>query len=94
MEMFTWEYLATGAGAAAAVTIITQFIKGLPYVEKLPTQLVSYVVSLVVMFAACFFTGALTVTSASLIPLNAVVVMLAANGTYDTIAKKVSSNGV
>lgn len=92
MEMFTWEYLASAAGATAAVTIITQFIKSLPFVQNLPTQLVSYVVSLAVMFAASFFTGALTGSTAALIPLNAVVVMLAANGTYDTIAKKVSNN--
>lgn len=88
MEMFTWEYLASAAGATAAVTIITQFIKGIPFVQKIPTQLVSYIVSLIVMFAASFFTGALTASSAALVPLNAIVIMLAANGTYDTISSK------
>lgn len=88
MEMFTWEYLASAAGATAAVTVLTQFIKGVPFVEKVPTQLVSYLISLVVMFAASFFTGALTGSTAALIPLNAVVVMLAANGAYDTVSKK------
>lgn len=88
MEMFTWEYLASAAGATAAVTIITQFIKGLPFVQKIPTQLVSYIVSLIVMLAASFFTGALTASSAALVPLNAIVIMLASNGTYDTISSK------
>lgn len=94
MEMFTWEYLASSAGATAAVTIITQFVKGIPYIEKLPTQLVSYVVSLAVMFAASFFTGALTGSTAALIPLNAVVVMLAANGAYNTVSKKGTTNEI
>lgn len=87
MEMFTWEYLASAAGATAAVTIITQFLKGIAFIQKIPTQFVSYVVSLLVMFAASFFTGALTGSSAALIPLNAVVVMLAANGAYNTVSK-------
>ena len=88
MEMFTWEYLASAAGAAAAVAILTQFAKYVPFLNKAPTQLVSYVISVVVMLAASFFTGALTADSAALIPLNAVVVMLAANGAYDTLSKK------
>lgn len=87
MEMFTWEYLASAAGATAAVTIITQFIKGVPIFQKFPTQLVSYIVSLCVMFSASFFTGNLTASSAALVPLNAIVIMLAANGTYNTISK-------
>lgn len=93
MEMFTWDYLASAAGATAFVTIVTQLVKNAPLIKKIPTQLVSYIVSLLVMFAASFFTGSLTGPSAALIPLNAVVVMLAANGAYDTVSKKVVSNG-
>lgn len=87
MEMFTWDYLATAAGAVAAVTVITQFIKGLPFVKDVPTQAVSYLVSLAVMFLASFFTGILTFEYAALIPINAIVIMLASNGAYDTVAK-------
>lgn len=93
MEMFTWDYLASAAGATAFVTIVTQLVKNAPLIKKIPTQLVSYIVSLLVMFSASFFTGSLTGPSAALIPLNAVVVMLAANGAYDTVSKKVVSNG-
>lgn len=91
MEMFTWEYLATAAGATAAVTILTQFSKSIPLINKANTQLVSYIVSLLVMFSASFFTGALTSSSAALIPLNAVIVMFAANGAYNTVSKKMTS---
>lgn len=88
MEMFTWEYLSSAAGATAAVTIITQFVKEFPFVKKLSSQLVSYVVSVFVMLASSFFTGALTPSFAALVPINAIVIMLAANGTYNTISKK------
>lgn len=92
MEMFTWDYLASAAGATAFVTIVTQLIKNAPVIKNVPTQLVSYIISLLVMFAASFFTGSLTAPEAALIPLNAVVVMLAANGAYNTVSKKVESN--
>lgn len=92
MEMFTWDYLASAAGATAFVTIVTQLIKNAPVIKNVPTQLVSYIISLLVMFAASFFTGSLTAPAAALIPLNAVVVMLAANGAYNTVSKKVESN--
>lgn len=88
MEMFTWEYLSSAAGATAAVTIITQFVKEFPFVKKLSSQLVSYVVSVFVMLASSFFTGSLTPSFAALVPINAIVIMLAANGTYNTISKK------
>lgn len=93
MEMFTWDYLASAAGATAFVTIVTQLIKDAPLIKKIPTQFVSYIVSLFVMFAASFFVGSLTASTAALIPLNAVVVMLAANGAYNTVSKKVVANG-
>lgn len=87
MEMFTWEYLSTSGGAAMAVTVITQFVKNFPFVNKINSQLVSYIVSLFVMVSAAFFTGTLTSPNAALMPLNAIVIMLAANGTYNTINK-------
>lgn len=85
MEMFTWDYLATVGGAAAAVAMITEFLKVIPITQKIPSQALSYIVALVIMFPASFFTGNLTVNAASLIPLNALVVMLTANGAYNTL---------
>lgn len=87
MEMFTWDYLATAAGATASVTILTQFSKYIPYVNKISPQLISYLWSLIIMFSASFFTGSLTASSAALIPLNAVVLMLASNGAYNTVSQ-------
>lgn len=85
-EFFTWELLATYAGATLATGLITQMLKGFDFIAKLHTQLVSYVVALVLLLAATFFLGMLTVESAALCLINAVIVALASNGGYDAIA--------
>lgn len=83
-EFMTWEYLATMAGCMAVTGLITQFVKG--WIDKLvhiPTQAVAYVVALVVLLAAQFFTGQLTPSMAALDLLNAVLVAAATSGAYD-----------
>ena len=85
MEFFDWGMLATYAGALAATGIVTQFIKG--WFPNVATQVVSYVVALVVLLAASFFTGTFTAESAALSVINAIVVSLASNGTYEFIQR-------
>lgn len=87
MQFVNWNMLATYAGALAMVMIITQFTKGLKLIEKMPTQIWSYVVALVILYPAYFFTGQLTLETAILILFNAVIVALAANGGYDALNK-------
>lgn len=87
MRFVNWNMLATYAGALAMVMIITQFTKGLKLIEKMPTQVWSYVVALAILYPAYFFTGQLTLETAILILFNAVIVALAANGGYDALNK-------
>lgn len=87
-EFFTWTVLLTYAGATLATSLITQLIKGLGFIDKIPTRITSYAIALVVLVAATFFTGGLTLETGALCVINAVVVSLAANGAYDAIAKK------
>ena len=87
MEFVTWAGLATHSGALAMVMLIVQFTKGISFIDKLPTQLWSYIVSLVVLYAANFFSGQLTLDNAALILFNAAIVALAANGGYDAIKR-------
>lgn len=86
-EFVTWSTLATIGGAIMMVALLTQFTKDIPYVEKIPTQLWSFVLALLVLYPSYFFTGTLTVEAAVLIPFNAVIVSLASNGGYDAVAK-------
>ncbi len=85
-EFFTWSFLATFAGAGIATSIITQFIKG--YLSKVPTQIVSYAVSLIVLLAATAATGQAGEWSQwAIVPLNAVLVSLASNGAFVAIKR-------
>ena len=88
-EFFTWGLLGSYSGAILAVTIITQFIKGVGFIKRIPTRFVSWIVAVIVLILAQAFTAQLTVSSAVLTLLNAVVVSLAANGTYDLCADKI-----
>jgi len=87
MEFLEWSALATCAGSLVMVVIITQLTKGLKFIDKLPTQVWSYIVSLCVLYPAHFFTGQLTVSNAVLILFNGMLVALASNGGFDAIKK-------
>lgn len=89
-EFFTWTTLATYAGATLATSLITQLIKGLGFIDKIPTRITSYAIALVVLIAATFFTGGLTLESGVLCVVNAVVVSLASNGAFDAVTAKKS----
>ena len=82
---FTWSMLATYAGATMATGLLTQLFKGI--FANMATQLLSYIVALVVLLASTFFTGALTFESGALCLINAAVVSLASNGAYDAIKR-------
>lgn len=84
-DFMTWENLATFAGCTTGVAVITQFIKNIGALKKLPTQWASYFLAVALLFGATYFTGTLTPEMASLIPFNAVIVSIAANGAYSAI---------
>ena len=87
-EFFTWSFIATYAGAVLAVTLITQFVKGIGFIDKIPTRITAYIVALIVMIAAMFFTGSFSWSNLAITFINAVLVALAANGTHDAIAER------
>lgn len=89
-EFFTWTTLGTYAGATLAVTLITQLIKGIGWIDRIPTRITSYVVALVVLLAASAVAGELTWATAGLNVINAVVVALAANGAFDGVNEVMS----
>lgn len=81
---FSWEQLATIAGAALATLLIVQLLKlPLDKVWKIPTRIIVYVISLVIMVLATHFTSGLTWSNLGLSALNAVIVALSAMGGYE-----------
>ncbi|MGI6192696.1 MAG: hypothetical protein ACOYI3_03940 [Christensenellales bacterium] len=85
-EFFTWSSLGTYAGAVLLTTLITQLIKGIGFIAKIPTRIVSYVIALAVLLSANAAAGTLDWATAGLCAVNAVVVALASNGTHDAAA--------
>lgn len=87
MSFFDWSYLGTFAGALAAVALITELIKELPALKKVPTQFVSLALAFVILILAQLFTGTLSAQNAALSVLNGAMVSLAANGGYAALKR-------
>lgn len=87
MSFFDWTFLGTFAGALAAVALITELIKELPALKKVPTQFVSWVLAFVILILAQLFTGTLSAQNAVLSVLNGAMVSLAANGGYAALKR-------
>lgn len=88
-EPFSWEQLATIAGATMATVLIVQLLKlPLDRVWKIPTRIVVYFIALIILLCATLFTTGLTVQSGILTAVNAVIVALAAMGAYEITFRK------
>ena len=90
IAFFDWSYLGTFAGALAAVALITELIKDMPILKKVPTQFVSWALAFVVLLLAQLFTGTLNAQNAILSVLNGAMVSLAANGGYAALKRVMS----
>ena len=92
-DPFTGEQLATIAGATLATLLIVQLLK-LPIdkIWKIPTRIVVYVIALIILLLATWFTVGLTVQTGLLTAVNAVIVALAAMGAYELTFRKVDEN--
>ena len=84
-----WNQLMTIGGATMFTLLVVQLLK-LPIdkIWKIPTRIVAYVIALVVMLLATHFTVGITWSNGILAAVNAVIVALAAMGSYEiTFAK-------
>lgn len=87
-EFFTWEYLATFAGCMVATGLVTQMVKGsLDKVVSIPTQLLAWMVAVVILVLAQLFTGTLTVSTGVLSLLNGIAVASATSGTISGVKR-------
>ena len=86
----SWEQLATIGGAAMATMLIVQLLKlPLDKVWKIPTRIIVFVISFIVLGLATYFTQGLTWNTALLTVINAVIVALTAMGGYELTFKKI-----
>lgn len=86
----SWAQLATIGGAAMATLLIVQLLKlPLDKVWKIPTRIIVFVISFVVLGLATYFTTGLDANTALLTVINAVIVALTAMGGYELTFKKI-----
>jgi len=87
-EFFTWVTLATFGGASIGTAIITQFIKEWSFINRIPTQILSYFIALIILLGANYAIGAISGWAEfGIIPLNAILVSLAANGEFAAVKR-------
>ena len=86
-EFVNWATLGTYAGCLAMVLVLTQLSKNIPGIKKIPTQLWSWALAVVILVGAQYFAGTLTVETGCLSLLNAAIVSLAANGGYEALER-------
>ena len=86
-EFLDWSILATYAGALAFVLAVTQFTKNINLFNRMPTQVWSWIVAMIGMYPAYYFTGQLTPDTAAMVPINALLVALAANGGFQALSR-------
>ena len=86
----SWAQLATIGGAAMATMLIVQLLKlPLDKVWRIPTRIIVFVISFVVLILATYFTQGLDWNTALLTVINAVIVALTAMGGYELTFKKI-----
>lgn len=86
-EFLDWTIIGTVTGFILAVVLLTEFIKNIPFLKNVPTQLVSFVIAMIVMLAYKTAMSEFVWTDFVLYILNSVGASLAANGGYDAIKK-------
>lgn len=91
-EFINWATLGTYGGALTMVMILTQFTKDLNFTKRIPTQIWSYILAMVVLFPAMAFTGELTLNTAFQTLFNGVIVSIAANGGFSAIKRITGGN--
>ena len=92
-EPFTWQYLASIAGAAAFTLLVVQFLKApLDKIWKIPTRVFAYIIALLTMLVATAFTTGLDIQTALLAVANAFIAALTAYGAYEVTFAKLDNN--
>ena len=85
----TWDVLLSFAGAAAITGLFTQMLKNVKGLVKMPTQWLSYFISVLILGIATAAKGGFTQSWNvwALIPFNAALISAASNGAYQMLLR-------
>ena len=91
-ELVTPQTLGEYATAITLTNMLTQFVKNIPGIKRIPTQIVSVFLAYIVLVVSAYLTGKLSTDFCVLNAFNAVVVSFAANGVYSVNTREPSTN--
>lgn len=86
-EFLTWDVIGTFVGFASAVALLTEFSKVFKLLEKIPTQIVSFVIAIIIMVVFKLATGEFKAVDIVLYVINSVGASLTSNGAYDAVKR-------
>jgi len=87
-KFFTYEMLLTYATCVTAVFGVTQFIKDIKGIERIPTKYLSFLVAVIIVVLTNIATNQFKVANILLYILSSIFISMNANGIYDFDAKK------
>lgn len=79
-SFFTWETLLSYSGATLATALLTEFVKDVKPLSRVPARLLSYAIALVLMEASILVSRGARWDEMLMAVINAAVVALASNG--------------
>ena len=84
-NFLTWDILLSYSGCVAATILVTEWLKRV--FAKVPTQIVSFVVSLLILIVGHLALGTFAWADSFLYLINAIGVALASNGGFDILKR-------
>nr|DAM40460.1 MAG TPA: holin [Caudoviricetes sp.] len=87
-KFFTYEMLLSYATCVTAVFGTTQFIKEIPFINKLNTKYLSFFVAVIIVVLTNIATNQFKVANILLYILSSIFISMNANGIYDFDSKK------
>jgi len=87
-QFFSWGMLLNWATFVSVIFGVTQFLKDIKYINKIPTKYMSFFIAFVILFITHIATGTFAYTDILLYFLSAIFAGMNANGIYDFRTKE------
>lgn len=89
-DFVSWNLVGSYAGLIMVSGVLTQLLKYFPIIEKIPTQLLTYILSFALLTASQLALNTFAAATVGLNLINAAIVSLAANGAYTAMTKVIA----
>lgn len=91
-NFINWDYIATFGGTVLLVSMVIQFVKELPFIKKIPTRYLVYIVALIFIVLTKLIFGEFILKDIFVYLINALIVTFTATGAHDFTSKNVNKD--